>query len=148
MPPRPYPIGERIRNIFSVIVGVLIFFGLLFAVMPLFNKAYNQLYSDDSITSAQLVSGIYLAVFFLIMIICGLLTGLIATRRKVLHAFFTGCVLVILYYLVVGKDIKWEAVMNSTETLLINLSVPAIMLIGPMAGGWISLAFKRKKKEI
>lgn len=145
MPKRPYPIGEFIRNIFSVIAGVLVFFGLLYAAMPLFNDVYERMYQSDSVNSAQVVSGIYLALFFAIVLACGLLTGLIATRRKVLHAFITGCVLVVLYILAVGKDIKWNTIKNSTEALLVNIAVPAIFLVATLVGGWLSLVFRRRK---
>lgn len=145
MPSRPYPIGEFIRNIFSVIIGVLVFFGLLFAILPLFGDIYERLYSSDSVKSARLVSGAYLGIFLLIVLICGLVTGLIATRKKVLHAFIAGCVLVVLYAFSVGKDVNWKSVQASPEYLAINIAIPLALLIVPAIGGWISLAFRRKK---
>lgn len=150
MPPTPYPASEKIRNVFSVIFGVLLFFALLFSLFPLFTDVYDRLLPAKNTASPNaglLVTGIYFLLLLLILVICGILTAVVSTRRKILHAFLTGCVLLIIYVLAIGSSINWNSVSDSTVRMVENILIPVFLLFGPLPGGIIGAKLFRKKKK-
>jgi hypothetical protein len=150
MPSASYPLGEKIRNVMSVVCGVLLFFALLFAILPVFTNIYDRVFPpkgvNTNINAVIWIFCIYLFLLLLICLLCGILTAVIATRRKILHAFITGFVLLVLFVVTIGNNTNWKSVGASNVFIIQNIFIPIFLLLGPLAGGWIGLKiFKRKK---
>jgi hypothetical protein len=147
--PSSYPFGEKLRNLVSVVAGVVLFFVLLFSLFPLFEGINSNWQVNSAAATVRAVStAIILALLLLLAMgfAAGFLAFIISTRKGLIHAFITGLVLCVLYMLAVGKDVPWGRVLQNTTDAIINLSVPVLLIAGPLLGGWAASKIKRKKQ--
>jgi MFS family permease len=152
MPSAPYPVGEKIRNVMSVVCGVLLFFALMFAILPVFTTVYDRMFPskgvNTNINAAIWIFSIYLFLLLLICLLSGILTAVISTRKKILHSFITGCVLVLLYVVIIGTSVNWQSVGASNVLIVENIFIPIVLLSGPFAGGWVASRIFKKRKRV
>lgn len=132
----------------SVVVGVLLFFALLFLSFPLFNKAYDHFSAENKgAGSGKLLAIIYLLLLLANTILCGMLAAWVSTRKAVAHAFITGLVLLALYLLFAATTVNWNSFSGSAGQIIQNILVPALLLLGPFAGGVLFVRIFRKKQK-
>jgi uncharacterized membrane protein len=142
-----YPFSEFIRNVISVIAGVLLFFGLLFAMFPLLNAINEMRNSAAMVDTFSVSAALALLLLFSIGFASGLLAFFISTRKGVVHALIVGMVLSALYFIAIGKDVNWSRMpQESTAFIVVNISVPVLLLIAPWLGGWVGSKIKRSRK--
>jgi hypothetical protein len=149
MAPSPsYPFREKLRNFLSVVAGVVLFFVLLFSLFPLFESINSNWQISSAAATVQALSTAILLALLLLLAMgfaAGFLACIISTRKGTVHAFLTGLVLCVLYMLAVGKDVPWNRVLQNATDAVINLSVPLLLILGPVLGGWAASKFKKKK---
>lgn len=150
MPANPYPVSEKIRNFFSVVVGVISFLALLMVIMPFYDFIDTRFFTNGQqqrTGSTALLSGILYTLLIVSLLISGILSYVISTRRGILHALIAGVVLVVLYFVALGDSINLAAVSTNAGALAVNVSVPLLLMLVPLAGGWLaSRLFPRRKK--
>jgi len=102
-----YPAKEIIRNIFSVVAGVMIALAIIIPI-GLLGGLLN--FSDTAIKKSQSIISTVLLIAGPVAgcILGGYTTVKVSTRKDIIHAFITGLVLTFLYAWVNDFEFDWR----------------------------------------
>jgi hypothetical protein len=134
-----YPVKEILRNIFSVVAGVL---SALATIIPCVILSWEFSYKDGNIQEDFNILTFLISSIGIIggAILGGYITAKISTRKDIIHILLTGIILSVLY--LASGDFKINY-LRTKEILILLLPIPIVSL-----GGFIGIKQKQKSIQI
>ncbi len=133
--------GQILRNVFSVVAGVLtgaaLFMVASFILLLVgFSGVHRDMDDHEVARVADRVSLLLLSALLVCSFLGGYVTARISTKQDRVHAFITGIVLAMLLAVISDFSFAKETVFNYVITIC-----------GTLLGAWVAIRLKRKKDQ-